>query len=473
MQALPMLQVAAPQTSEALLEMNAHHTLRAASESMSFMNVAYAVLAIVAAVVVYVQYLKFILWFKYRNQKLPPVYPGLPVLGSVLDFIKHPLHFITDVHKELRDKALKIEGSQSNNKGECFTLSIVGQRLTFLVDNDATETFFKHADHIFDQNEPYQFCVPIFGRGVIYDAPLSIRKAQIKFVTDSLHQNVLARYIPKMVKETEVFFQSKLTGSSSEFAEFDLKDALSELIILTASSCLMGREVREQMFDQVSKLYDTLDKGLLPVSVFLPNLPIPPHLARNKARQQMCDLFSKIIRARRAAEEAAISRNEKPEEYDDVLHVFMNGKYPDGTLCTDEHVTGLMIALLFAGQHTSSVTSTWTGMLCMNDPEIWGRLIEEQRTCIHRYGNTITHEALDGMRLLHNAIKEALRMFPPLILLMRKAQMDVNFKGVTIPKGDTVVVSPALAHMLEHVFPNPKKFDPDRWDYDKNPGNQQ
>ena len=435
-----------------------------------FLTAVYSLLGLVAAFVLYVQYCKWTLWSKCRKEKLklPPVYPGLPILGSVFDFIRHPLHFITDVHKQLRDKALKSGASANSNLGECFTLSIVGQRLTFLVDNDATETFFKPADAIFDQNEPYQFCVPIFGRGVIYDAPLDIRKAQIKFVTDSLHQNVLARYIPKMVQETEEYFEEKL-GTQS--AEFDLKDALSELIIRTASSCLMGKEVRTQMFDQVSKLYDTLDKGLLPISVFLPNLPIPPHLARNKARQQMVDLFSKIISARRAAEEAALSRNEKPEEHDDVLQVFMNGKYPDGTLCTDEHVTGLMIALLFAGQHTSSVTSTWTGMLSMNDPEIWNRLVDEQRACIHRYGNKITHEALEGMRLLHYAIKEALRMFPPLILLMRKAQQDVEFKGMTIPKGDTVVVSPALAHMLEHVFPNPKKFDPDRWDYEKHPEN--
>lgn len=441
---------------------------------MSFLF--YAVFVVFGPVVAFVLYLEYCKWklrATHRNHKLPPVYPGLPVLGSVRDFIKHPLHFISDVHKELRDKALKCEGPNSDNKGECFTLSIVGQRLTFLVDNDATEVFFKHKDDTFDQNEPYQFCVPIFGRGVIYDAPLDIRKSQIKFVTDSLHANVVAKYIPKMVEETENFFSKKLAAKSSEFAEFDLKDALSELIILTASSCLMGTEVRNSMFDQVCKLYDTLDKGLLPISVFLPNLPIPPHLARNKARQQMCDLFSKIIKGRRAAEEEARSKEQPLPVHDDVLQIFMNGKYEDGTLCTDEHVTGLMIALLFAGQHTSSVTSTWTGMLSMNDPEIWNRLVEEQEACIHRYGATITQEALQSMTLLENSIKEALRMFPPLILLMRKAKEDVLFKGTTIPKGDTVVVSPALAHMLEHVFPNPQKFDPDRWNYEKNPGNRQ
>jgi sterol 14-demethylase len=75
------------------------------------------------------------------------------------------------------------------------------------------------------------------------------------------------------------------------------------------------------------------------------------------------------------------------------------------------------------------------------------------------------------MPLLKACIKEALRMYPPLILLMRKVKEDVMFNGITIPKGDTVVVSPALAHMLEHVFPDPKKFDPDRWDYVKNAAN--
>ncbi len=57
----------------------------------------------------------------------------------------------------------------------------------------------------------------------------------------------------------------------------DIKDALSELIILTAGSTLMGKEVRENLFAEVAKLYQTLDEGLLPVSVFFPYLPIPAH----------------------------------------------------------------------------------------------------------------------------------------------------------------------------------------------------
>ena len=63
-------------------------------------------------------------------------------------------------------------------------------------------------------------------------------------------------------------------------------------------------------------------------------------------------------------------RKQHPEEiHDDVLQVFMDAEYKDGTKLTDQEVAGMMIALLFAGQHTSSITSSWTGLLLMDNKE--------------------------------------------------------------------------------------------------------
>lgn len=47
----------------------------------------------------------------------------------------------------------------------------------------------------------------------------------------------------------------------------------------------------------------------------------------------------------------------------------MDARYTDGRQLTEEEVAGLMIALLFAGQHTSSVTGSWTGLHLLNNPE--------------------------------------------------------------------------------------------------------
>lgn len=69
------------------------------------------------------------------------------------------------------------------------------------------------------------------------------------------------------------------------------------------------------------------------------------------------------------------------------------------------------------------------------------------------------------MQLLENAVRESLRMFPPLIFLMRKVRKPVRLEkdGYTIPVGDFAVVSPAAGHRNPDIYENPDKWDPDRF----------
>jgi len=91
------------------------------------------------------------------------------------------------------------------------------------------------------------------------------------------------------LQETELFL-----SKWGDTGEIDICDALSDLIILTASRCLHGDDVREELFAEVSKLYNDLDHGITPISVFFPNLPIPAHFKRNAARKEMVKIFSKV-----------------------------------------------------------------------------------------------------------------------------------------------------------------------------------
>jgi sterol 14-demethylase len=132
----------------------------------------------------------------------------------------------------------------------------------------------------------------------------------------------------------------------------NLKSELEHLIILTASRCLLGSEVRDQLFKNVSDLFHDLDNGMLPISVLFPYLPIPAHKRRDRARKELASIFSKIIQNRRAS----------GKQENDMLQSFMDSKYRStGRGLEDYEITGLLIAALFAGQHTSSITSTWTG----------------------------------------------------------------------------------------------------------------
>lgn len=61
-----------------------------------------------------------------------------------------------------------------------------------------------------------------------------------------------------------------------------MQSALSRLIILTASRCLHGDEVREKLFEDVARLFHDISAGMTPLSVVLPHAPIPAHTRRDK-----------------------------------------------------------------------------------------------------------------------------------------------------------------------------------------------
>lgn len=369
-----------------------------------------------------------------------PLVRGLPVIGSLLDFMRSPLKFVErNYHKH----------------GDCFTVNICHKRITFLIGPQAHQKFFKPTDQQLDQAKVYRFNVPVFGPGVVFDVGLDRRLEQFGFIQRALKPHLMRTYVSQMVQEAEAFF-----GKWGAEGVVDLREQLSELIILTASRCLMGTEVREQMFAEVARLYHDLDEGMQPISVFFPYLPTEKHRKRDHARLEMVKLFGKVLEARRTRIAAG---EEMP---DDFINTLMTATYEDGSKVDDEQVTGLLIALLFGGQHTSAITSTWTSLLLFNEKERFvPQLVEEQLATRKEFcgDGALNFDALNGMKLLHNCVKEALRLHPPLVLLMRSVEEPLEYRGLKIPEGHIVMVSPSVAHRIPSVYADPDKYDPERF----------
>lgn len=330
--------------------------------------------------------------------------------------------------------------------------------MTFLIGPEAQETFFKASDDTLSQDECYHFMTAVFGPGVVYDAPKKKRQVQFQTMANGLRTSRMKQYVAKIQEETELYLAKHW---NQESATVDLYKSLSELTILTASRCLHGDDVREHMFAELQHLYHDLDEGLTPLTVLWSQAPTAVHARRNKARKQLVKLFTKVIRLRR----------EHPERSDgtDILSLFMEIVYKDGTKITEEEVTGLLIALLFAGQHTSSTTSSWT-MLFLLQPEnkeILKRVQQEQSGIQLDEGKNLTLDSINDMQVLNNCMREALRLCPTFIMLLRTAMKDIKLQiqgqDMLIPKGDLVVVSPTVSMRLESSFPNADKFDPDRF----------
>ena len=86
----------------------------------------------------------------------------------------------------------------------------------------------------------------------------------------------------------------------------------------------------------------------------------------------------------------------------------MDSRYKNvygGRGTTDEEVTGLLIAILFAGQHTSSVTASWTGYRMLANRKWWVAAQEEQRAVMAEHGDKLDMDVLNSMDALHTNIQ--------------------------------------------------------------------
>jgi sterol 14-demethylase len=78
-------------------------------------------------------------------------------------------------------------------------------------------------------------------------------------------------------------------------------------------------------------------------------------------------------------------------------------------------------------------------------------------------GSEVSFQALREIPRLESAIKEALRLHPPLILLLRMAMEDLAYGGVRIAAGKFVAASPAISNRIPEDFPEPDDFVPARY----------
>ena len=398
----------------------------------------------------------------------PRIRLGLPVIGIVRAFASfgaNPVAFIARAYREY---------------GPIFTLPVgFGFNFTFLIGLEAQSAFYKGKDEFLSQNEPYRFMTPIFGRGVVFDAPPETKREQLRFISGALRSDAMQSYVPLIRREAEVFFDA--WGAEGEC---DLLQKMAELTINTASLCLLGRDVREKFGPEVAALLHDIDEGITPLAIIYPYLPTPAFRRRDAARARFVSLFGQIIADRRR-QQAAEPNAPKPQ---DLLQAFMTARYKDGSTCSDDQITGLLIGALFAGQHTSSITSTWLALRVVHAADIFRRVMLEQRACVgheafadvKRPWAGLEYASVEQMNLLHFCMKEALRMAPPLIMLMRKvmpavaeeagarARPGLRVGKYVVPPGHFVFASPAVSMNLpfdgkDGTFQRPERFEPDRF----------
>lgn len=371
---------------------------------------------------------------KAQSGKRPPrLRGGLPYFGHMIPFAKNPYHFMQRAHDE---------------GGEVVEFTMLGQKIVLLTGEVASEAFYRAPDEQLDQSAAYRLMAPIFGEGLIFDAPIERKTEQLRMLMPSLRFDAMRNHSSKIVAEVR--------GMTDEWGKdegvFQLVDFMKELTIRTSSHCLLGREFRYEISDEFAQIYHDLEQGVHPLAYHYPNLPIPVFRRRDKARVRLQELVSVIIAKRRQS-------TEKPS---DMFQSLMDTTYEDGSKLTDNEITGMLIGALFAGHHTSSGTAAWVLLELLKQPALL-RQVRDELDQIYGDDGEVTFQSLRQIPVLESVVKEVLRLHPPLIVLMREVSQDLEIGPYVIEKGQMVWASPPVTHRIAELFPEPQRFDPTRF----------
>ena len=305
--------------------------------------------------------------------------------------------------------------------GDAGWFQLADKQVVMLSGAEANEFFFRSSDSDLNQAEAYPFMTPIFGEGVVFDADPE-RRAEM------LHNTALRGEQMKGHAATIENEVKKIIADWGDEGEIELLDFFSELTIYTSTACLIGLKFREQLDCRFAHYYHQLERGTDPLCYVDPYLDIESFRIRDESRVKLVALVQEIMNGR-------IANPPKDKSDRDLLDVLVSIKDEEGNpRFTANEVTGMFISLMFAGHHTSSGTSSWTLIELLRHPDFYAK-VQQELDELYADGQEVSFHALRQIPNLDNALKETLRLHPPLIILMRVAQDEFEVAGLPDPQG--------------------------------------
>ena len=295
----------------------------------------------------------------------------------------------------------------------------------------------------------YPFMKPIFGEGVVFDASPERRREMLH--NQALRDRFMRGHAATIAAEVEA-----MVGRWDAEGEIDLLDWFAELTIYTSSACLIGPRFRAHLDRRFADLYHDLERGTDALAFVDPYADVESFHVRDRSRAALVELVEAIMEER-------IAHPPADGVEPDLLDVLVSIRDEDGGLrFTADQVTGIFISMMFAGHHTTSTTASWMVIELLRAAGAADRVVAEI-DAFAATGEEVSYQVLREMPITEAALKETLRLHPPLILLLRVAKEDFEVGGSAVRAGQMVGASPWVSNRIGESFADPDRFDLDRY----------
>lgn len=237
-------------------------------------------------------------------------------------------------------------------------------------------------------------------------------------------------------------------------AEEEMSHAAADVIFRTLFSIPIGHEVAGKVFREFRAYQRT--QPILNLAAFLPLPRRFPRLHRRGTRASakvIRGLIAQLTRERAAA----IAEGTAP---DDLATKIMTTADPQtGQRFSPAEMVDQVAIFFLAGHETSASALAWSLYLLALCPEVQERVAAEAEAL----GETPDFAAVAKLRYTRDVFREALRLYPPVPMMVRQNLCPEEFRGRKVRPGAQIVLSPWHLHRHERFWTKPDSFCPVRW----------
>ncbi|TMV62945.1 cytochrome P450, partial [Thioclava sp. BHET1] len=182
-------------------------------------------------------------------------------------------------------------------------------------------------------------------------------------------------------------------------------------------------------------------------------IPRPGRMRTGPAMRAMKEVADAAIEAR---------RRDGARPLPDLLDLLLEGEDPKtGRRMNTAELRDNLLTFIVAGHETTALSLSWALYLLAFDPAVQERARTEAQSILGP--RAAMAEDVARLPYIRQIIDETLRLYPPAAFLSRTAQADDQLCGREIRAGDTVMLPIYALHRNDRLWPDPHRFDPDRF----------
>ncbi|HEY1676787.1 MAG TPA: cytochrome P450 [Candidatus Sulfotelmatobacter sp.] len=288
----------------------------------------------------------------------------------------------------------------------------------------------------------------LLGEGMI-TAEGAQHRTQRLAAQPAFHRQRIPEYATTMVREA--------VRERDSWRHGECRDIALDMMRLTLN-IVAGTLFATDLRDEVGELADAINRimGLynflvmLPAAEWLVHVRPPGLAAFVRARKRIDAVVYRMIEAHRQ------ERSDRGSLLDLML-----AASPTRTPESEKSLRDQVITIFLAGYETVANALSWTWYLLSENPECERRFHQEIDRELQ--GRSPSFDDIPRLRYLEMVLAESMRLYPPAWAMGRYARNDFRLGEYLLPAKTTVLTSQFVTHRDERFFPDPLRFDPERF----------